>query len=142
MRAASKRLLWLRLKELFWRSWTYRDMSAMTVDPVLGLQSLRDNYIRGYAYDNCREHLPEVYKKLKPFDRGTLYAFDLGGIGPEDFTTDMLRRLLAAAVEWEKTQSPTRNSSARKVGKSTSEEAEVMTPSSARRSHKKRSGRR
>ena len=142
-RTASKRLLRLKLKDLFWRGWTYRNMSAMTADPVLGFQSLRDNYIRGYVYDLCAEHLPEAYEKLKPFHQGgSLYPFDLEGRDGEDVTTDMLRRLLAAAVEWEKTQSPTRNSSARKVGKSTSEEAEVVTPSSARRSHKKRGGRR
>ena len=99
--------------------------------------------------------MPEAYEKLKPFHHGgTLNAFDLEGREPEDFTTDILRRILAAYV---KHNSPTptpellrsqdrpadvRGSSARQVGKSTSQEAEVTTPTSARRSHKKRGGRR
>ena len=136
-RAASKRLLRLKLKDLFWRAWTYRNWSAMTADPVLGFQSLRDQYIRACAYELCDAYLPEVYEKLKPLSAH--YPFDLQGREPEDFTTDMLRRILAVCVEH---NSPTRNSSERHVGKSKSQEAEVMTPPSAQRSRKKRGGRR
>lgn len=122
-----------KLRDLLWKAWTHRHLGGSTIDPVLGLTSERDEYIRLRVYDLCEGLLPEVYGKLKSSD------FVHGGLvhdpvfGPQSFDdaddSDMQAAIAASIAE---ISSPARNPSDRQVGKSKSHEAGVRTPLSAR----------
>lgn len=113
-----------KLRSIFWRAWTDRWMEMSIEDPVLGLMSYRDEYIRTKARALCRRYIPESLAK-KPTRGDDIVMDDMSDFGLTGFDPADVQAAISASLA---NASP----STRQAGKSTVDSA---------RSSKKRGGR-
>ena len=116
-----------KLRDLLWRAWTQRRIGPQDpadLHPVFGLTSYRDIYTYHHAVDVMYRHIGSCQIEASKMARSLSKMDDFD---PEELETAM------AASKLDHNPSHARSPSDRKTGKSTSQEASVSTPASARR---------
>ena len=126
-----------KLRCLLWRGWTHRFLGGSNEDSVLGLTSHRDEYIRVTARNRCRRLLPEKEpwtrgKASKKLEIGDAVLDDMTDFGLSGFDPGDVQAAIAASLAADKNTSLPDTSGRQAGSKSSSREAGVPTPKSAR----------
>ena len=133
-RVEAKQAARRKLRNLLWRGWTHRFMGGAVLDPILGLTSRRDEYIRTTVRNRCRWVLPakEPWTRggaSKRLHLGDAVYDDMTDFGLTGFDPDDVQAAIAASLA----DTSDLDQPGRQAGdKSSSQEAGVSTPQSAR----------
>ena len=126
-----------KLRSLFWRGWTHRFMGGSVLDPILGLTSHRDEFIRTAARNRCRWLLPQKEpwtrgQASKQLKLGDAVYDDMTDFGLTGFDPDDVQAAIAASLRHGENIPPPDTAGRQAGSKSSSQEAGISIPRSAR----------